>query len=99
MAGCEALNQNPSTSVTADSAITSVKDLENAVNGAYYVATYGTRLTMTSELCIYGDLIGPDSYRHIQCILLSVQCLSQREQRHRQGRTVGEQYGSGSIYS
>ena len=63
MAGCEALNQNPSTSVTADSAITSVKDLENAVNGAYYVATYGTRLTMTSELSIYGDLIGPDSYQ------------------------------------
>lgn len=60
---CEALDQNPSTSVTTDSAITDVSDLANAVNGAYYVATYGTMLTMGSELAIYGDLIGPDSYQ------------------------------------
>lgn len=63
MAGCEALNQDPSTSVTTDSAITSVEDLSNSVNGAYYLATYGTRLTQASELCIYADLIGPDAYQ------------------------------------
>ena len=60
---CSALDQNPSTSVTTDTAITSVDDLANAVNGAYYVATYGTTLTMASELSIYADLIGPDSYQ------------------------------------
>lgn len=60
---CDALDQNPSTSVTVDSAITSVSDLENAVNGAYYVATYGTMLTVASEMSIYADLIGPDSYQ------------------------------------
>ena len=63
MASCQALDQNPSTSVTTDTAITDVTDLENAVNGAYYLATYGTRLTMASELAIYADLIGPDSYQ------------------------------------
>lgn len=60
---CKALEQNPSTSVTTDSAITDLNDLSNAVNGAYYLATYGTMLTMASELSIYGDLIGPDSYQ------------------------------------
>lgn len=60
---CEALDQNPSTSVTTDTAITDVADLANAVNGAYYVATYGTILTMGSELAIYADLTGPDSYQ------------------------------------
>ena len=60
---CEALNQAPSTAVTSDDAITSVEDLANAVNGAYYQATYGTRMTMASELSIYADLIGPDSYQ------------------------------------
>lgn len=60
---CSALDQNPSTSVTTDTAITSVDDLANAVNGAYYVATYGATLTMASELSIYADLIGPDSYQ------------------------------------
>ena len=60
---CEALDQSPSTSVTTDTAITSVADLSNAVNGAYYVATYGTMLTMASELAIYADLTGPDSYQ------------------------------------
>jgi hypothetical protein len=44
-AACDALNQDPSTAVTVDTAITSVDDLANAVNGAYYVATYGTALT------------------------------------------------------
>ena len=62
-AACDALDQDPSTSVTVDSAITSVKDLENAVNGAYYVATYGDMLTVASEMAIYADLVGPDSYQ------------------------------------
>lgn len=60
---CNALDQNPSTSMTTDTAITTVGDLSNAVNGAYYVATYGTMLTVASELAIYADLIGPDSYQ------------------------------------
>ena len=62
-AACDALDQNPSTSVTMDAAITSIEDLENAVNGAYYVATYGDMLTVASEMSIYADLIGPDSYQ------------------------------------
>ena len=60
---CNALDQNPSTAMTTDTAITTVGDLSNAVNGAYYVATYGTMLTVASELAIYADLIGPDSYQ------------------------------------
>ena len=63
LVGCDALNQSPSTSVTVDTAITSVEDLANAVNGAYYVVTYGTMLTVASEMSIYADLIGPDSYQ------------------------------------
>ncbi len=63
LAGCGGLDQDPSTSVTVDSAITSVEDLSNAVNGAYYVATYGTILTVASEMSIYADLVGPDSYQ------------------------------------
>ena len=62
-AACDALDQNPSTAVTVDTAITSVDDLANAVNGAYYVATYGTALTVASEMAIYADLTGPDSYQ------------------------------------
>ena len=62
-AACDALNQDPSTAVTVDTAISSVDDLANAVNGAYYVATYGTMLTVASEMAIYADLIGPDSYQ------------------------------------
>ena len=63
LAGCDALDQDPSTSVTVDTAITSIEDLSNAVNGAYYVATYGTTMTVASELAIYADLVGPDSYQ------------------------------------
>ena len=63
LAACDALDQSPSTSVTTDTAITSVEDLSNAVNGAYYVATYGTMLTVASEMSIYADLVGPDSYQ------------------------------------
>lgn len=62
-AACDALDQDPSTSVTMDTAITSVEDLGNAVNGAYYVATYGDMLTVASEMSIYADLVGPDSYQ------------------------------------
>ena len=62
-ASCDALDQSPSTSVTTDTAITSVEDLANAVNGVYYVATYGTILTVASEMAIYADLVGPDSYQ------------------------------------
>lgn len=60
---CDSLDQDPSTAVTVDTAITSVDDLANAVNGAYYVATYGTMMTVASEMAIYADLIGPDSYQ------------------------------------
>lgn len=63
LSSCDALDQNPSTSVTVDTAITSAEDLENAVNGAYFVATYGTMLTVASEMSIYADLVGPDSYQ------------------------------------
>ena len=63
MTACKALDQNPSTSMTTDTAITTVEDLANAVNGCYYIATYGTMLTMGSELAIYADLIGPDAYQ------------------------------------
>lgn len=63
MAACEALDQSPSTSVTTQTAITNIEDLANAVNGAYYVATYGTMLTVASEMSIYADLVGPDSYQ------------------------------------
>lgn len=62
-AACDALDQSPSTSVTTDTAITEVEDLANAVNGVYYVATYGTLLTVASEMAIYADLVGPDSYQ------------------------------------
>ena len=63
LCSCDALNQDPSTAVTTDTAITSLSDLSNAINGAYYIATYGTTLTMGSELSIYADLTGPDSYQ------------------------------------
>lgn len=63
VAACDSLDQDPSTAVTVDTAITSVDDLANAVNGAYYVATYGTMLTVASEMAIYADLMGPDSYQ------------------------------------
>ncbi|MBR1575517.1 MAG: RagB/SusD family nutrient uptake outer membrane protein [Bacteroidales bacterium] len=58
---CQSLDQVPSTSIPADSAIQTVQDVANAVNGAYYRATYGDQLTMASELAIYADELGPDS--------------------------------------
>lgn len=63
LAACDAMDQDPSTSVTVDTAITGIEDLSNAVNGAYYVAAYGTTMTVASELSIYADLVGPDSYQ------------------------------------
>ena len=60
---CSPLDLNPSTSVTSETAITTVEDLKNAVNGGYYIANYGDMLTVASELCIYADMIGPDSYQ------------------------------------
>lgn len=68
---CDLLDQEPSTSVTTETAITSVEDLANAVNGAYYTAVngasysvlYSRMLSLGSELSIYADLIGPDSYQ------------------------------------
>lgn len=63
LGSCDLLDQEPSTSLSTTTAITSVSDLANAVNGAYYIATYGDYLTMGAELAIYGDLVGPDSYQ------------------------------------
>ena len=62
LGACQKLDQEPSTSITADTAIQSVTDLSNAVNGAYYLATYGSQMTLASELAIYADELGPDSY-------------------------------------
>ncbi len=61
LGACQTLDQEPSTSITADTAIQSVTDLSNAVNGAYYLATYGDKMTLASELAIYADELGPDS--------------------------------------
>lgn len=58
---CQSLDQVPSTSIPADVAIQTVQDVANAVNGAYYLATYGDQMTMASELAIYADELGPDS--------------------------------------
>ena len=58
---CDLLDQEPTNSMSTDTAITSVEDLANAVTGVYYIATYGEMLTVASEMAIYGDLIGPDS--------------------------------------
>lgn len=58
---CDLLDQEPSTSMSTDTAITSVEDLANAVTGVYYIATYGDMLTVASEMAIYADMIGPDS--------------------------------------
>lgn len=58
---CQGLDQEPSTSVSTSTAIQSIEDLSYAVNGAYYLATYGDQFTMASELAIYADELGPDS--------------------------------------
>lgn len=58
---CESLDQEPSNSVSNETAITSVEDLSFAVNGAYYLGTGRRALTLTGELAIYADELGPDS--------------------------------------
>ena len=55
----EFLTQEPSTSLTTETAIKTTDDLANAVNGVYYTLTedegsYGT------ELVLYGDMMGGD---------------------------------------
>ena len=58
---CDLLDQEPTSSMSTETAITSVEDLANAVSGVYYLATYGKMLTVASEMSIYADMIGPDS--------------------------------------
>lgn len=58
---CSALDQEPATSVSTTTAITSVADVEYAVNGAYYLATGSDQMTLFGELSIYADELGPDS--------------------------------------
>ncbi|MBR4842019.1 MAG: RagB/SusD family nutrient uptake outer membrane protein [Bacteroidaceae bacterium] len=58
---CQPLDQEPSTSLSAETAIQTVDDLSYAVNGAYYLATAGSQMTLASELAIYADELGPDS--------------------------------------
>lgn len=58
---CDLLDQEPTSSMSTETAITSVEDLANAVSGVYYLATYGNMLTVASEMSIYADMIGPDS--------------------------------------
>ena len=58
---CSSLDQEPSTSVSTTTAITTVQDLANAINGAYYLACYGDQMSMASEMAIYADELGPDS--------------------------------------
>ncbi|MCQ2118064.1 MAG: RagB/SusD family nutrient uptake outer membrane protein [Bacteroidales bacterium] len=55
------LDQEPSTSTSTSTAITSVADIDYAINGAYYLATGGDQMTLTAELAIYADELGPDS--------------------------------------
>lgn len=59
---CQPLDQEPSTSLSAETAIQTVEDLSYAVNGAYYNATIGDQFTLASELAIYADELGPDSF-------------------------------------
>lgn len=61
LVACSTLNQEPSTSVSTSTAITSVDDLAYAINGAYYIATYGDQMSPAAEMAIYADVIGPDS--------------------------------------
>lgn len=53
------LDKEPSTELSDDGAITSVSDLQNAVNGVGYILV-GQRMTYTSEYQIYGDLLTND---------------------------------------
>lgn len=53
------LDKSPSTSLPVEEAITSVSDLENAVNGIYYLVSED-RMTYGSDYAIYADLRGSD---------------------------------------
>lgn len=61
LSACQTLDQEPSTAISAETAIQSVTDLAYAVNGAYYRAIGMGQLNLVSELAIYADELGPDS--------------------------------------
>ena len=61
LSACQTLDQEPSTAISAETAIESVTDLSYAVNGAYFQATGRGQLNLVSELAIYADELGPDS--------------------------------------
>ncbi|HOT89263.1 MAG TPA: RagB/SusD family nutrient uptake outer membrane protein, partial [Bacteroidales bacterium] len=53
------LEKAPSGSLPTDSAITSIADLNNAVNGVYQELV-GQEFSLSGDMFIYGDLKGPD---------------------------------------
>ena len=60
LASCsDFLDKNPSTSLPVEDAITSMKDLGNAVNGIYYLMSEN-RMTYSADFAIYADLRGED---------------------------------------
>ncbi|NLZ20361.1 MAG: RagB/SusD family nutrient uptake outer membrane protein [Bacteroidales bacterium] len=61
LSACQGLDQEPSTSISAETAIETVTDLSYAVNGAYYQATGRGQMSLVAELAIYADELGPDS--------------------------------------
>lgn len=60
LASCsDFLEKSPSTSLPVEEAITSMKDLGNAVNGIYYLMSEN-RMTYSADFAIYADLRGED---------------------------------------
>ncbi|MCH5330335.1 MAG: RagB/SusD family nutrient uptake outer membrane protein [Alistipes sp.] len=57
---CDFLEQEPTTQIPAGG-ITTVDDLDTAVNGIYYIASYGDSGTLASEAAIYADLKSGDT--------------------------------------
>ena len=53
------LEKEPSTALPVESAVTSMKDLRNAVNGIAYIALNG-RMSYDADFAIYADLKGED---------------------------------------
>ena len=53
------LEKDPSTSLPVESAVTTMKDLRNAVNGIAYIALNG-RMCYDADFAIYADLKGED---------------------------------------
>lgn len=53
------LDKEPSTALPVESAITTMTDLRNAVNGIGYIVSEG-RMTYSSDFAIYADLKGSD---------------------------------------